>query len=163
MATVSDGPATLRRTRDGHAFVTDGGHWILDGALSRIADPKGLASRLCGIPGVIEHGLFIGLATAVVLAGSGGVRVINQQVPAVVAITDDWNRARHAGLGGRLPMMFSELENTRGAGDHTDSGTSILDVLAATPEADRPSMVAEHVQRVVAAVFECAPSDIETM
>ncbi|CAJ1511101.1 type I polyketide synthase [[Mycobacterium] burgundiense] len=88
-------------------------------------------------------------------------RVINQQVPAVVAITADWNRARHAGLGGRLPMMFSELETTRGAGDPTDSGTSILDVLAATPEADRPSMVAEHVQRVVAAVFECAPSDIE--
>jgi ribose 5-phosphate isomerase A len=74
----SPGPAVLRRAGDGHAFVTDGGHWILDGALARIADPKGLASRLCGIPGVIEHGLFIGLATAVVLAGSGGVRVVDR-------------------------------------------------------------------------------------
>jgi ribose 5-phosphate isomerase A len=72
------GDALLRRSQDGHAFVTDGGHWILDGALQRIADPKGLAARLCAIPGVIEHGLFIGLATAAILAGGGGVRVIER-------------------------------------------------------------------------------------
>jgi ribose 5-phosphate isomerase A len=70
--------ATLRRGKDGHAFVTDGGHWILDGALQRIADPKALAGRLSGIPGVIEHGLFIGLATAAILAGRDGVRVIER-------------------------------------------------------------------------------------
>jgi ribose 5-phosphate isomerase A len=68
--------ATLRCDKDGPAFVTDGGHWILDGALQRIADPKALAVRLSAIPGVIEHGLFIGLATAAVLAGRDGVRVI---------------------------------------------------------------------------------------
>src|SRR5204863_9267884 len=34
------GPALLRRAKDGHAFVTDGGHWILDAAFERIADPK---------------------------------------------------------------------------------------------------------------------------
>ena len=77
-ATGSPAPAALRRTRDGHAFVTDGGHWILDGALQRIADPKALAAQLAVIPGVIEHGLFIGLATAVILAGDGGVRVIER-------------------------------------------------------------------------------------
>jgi ribose 5-phosphate isomerase A len=76
--TGSPAAATLRRAKDGHAFVTDGGHWILDGALQRIADPKGLAARLCAIPGVIEHGLFIGLATAAILAGGGGVRVIER-------------------------------------------------------------------------------------
>jgi ribose 5-phosphate isomerase A len=76
--TGSPAVATLRRTKDGHAFVTDGGHWILDGALQRIADPKALAARLCAIPGVIEHGLFIGLATAAILAGSAGVRVIER-------------------------------------------------------------------------------------
>jgi len=76
--TGSPTAATLRRTKDGHAFVTDGGHWILDGALQRIADPKVLAARLCAIPGVIEHGLFIGLATAAILAGGGGVRVIER-------------------------------------------------------------------------------------
>jgi ribose 5-phosphate isomerase A len=71
-------PATLRLDKDGHAFVTDGGHWILDGALQQIVDPKALASRLSAIPGVIEHGLFIGLATAAVLAGPEGVRVIER-------------------------------------------------------------------------------------
>ena len=71
-------PATLRLGKDGHAFVTDGGHWILDGALQKIADPKALAARLSAIPGVIEHGLFIGLATAAVLGGRDGVRVIER-------------------------------------------------------------------------------------
>ena len=74
----SPAAAVLRRTKDGHAFVTDGGHWILDGALQRIPDPKALAARLCAIPGVIEHGLFIGLATVAILAGSAGVRVVER-------------------------------------------------------------------------------------
>jgi len=72
------GPLRLRRGKDGHAFVTDGGHWILDAALERIADPKSLADRLDGITGVVEHGLFIGLAYAVVLAGAGGIRVVER-------------------------------------------------------------------------------------
>ena len=76
--TGSPAAAVLRRTKDGHAFVTDGGHWILDAALQRIADPKALAARLCAIPGVIEHGLFIGLATVAILAGSAGVRVVER-------------------------------------------------------------------------------------
>jgi ribose 5-phosphate isomerase A len=72
------GPALLRRAKDGHAFVTDGGHWILDAALERIADPKALADRLAAIPGVVEHGLFVGVAQAAVLAGSSGVRVVER-------------------------------------------------------------------------------------
>ena len=72
------GPAVLRRDKDGHAFVTDGGHWILDAALERIADPKALADRLDGIAGVVEHGLFIGLAHAAVVAGSNGVRLVER-------------------------------------------------------------------------------------
>src|SRR3954469_7963854 len=55
------GPTRLRQGKDGHAFVTDGGHWILDASLDRIPDAKELAGRLCAIPGVVEHGLFIGL------------------------------------------------------------------------------------------------------
>jgi ribose 5-phosphate isomerase A len=81
-ATVSagcSGPALLRRGRDGHAFVTDGGHWILDAALERIADPGSLAGRLDRIAGVVEHGLFIGLAHAAVVAGASGVRVIERR------------------------------------------------------------------------------------
>ena len=48
--------------KDGHVFVTDGGHWIVDAHLGRIADPPRLAG-LNAIPGVVEHGLFIGLAS----------------------------------------------------------------------------------------------------
>jgi ribose 5-phosphate isomerase A len=73
------GPLVQRPAKDGHAFVTDGGHWILDAALGRIADPRALADRLDGIAGVVEHGLFVGLAHAVVIAGSDGVRVIERR------------------------------------------------------------------------------------
>src|ERR1700722_19182004 len=72
------GPAILRNGRDGHAFVTDGGHWLLDAHLQRIADPQALADRLSAIPGVMEHGLFIGLAWTVILAGPDGVRLIER-------------------------------------------------------------------------------------
>jgi len=72
------GPALLRRTGDGHAFVTDGGHFILDAALGRIADPPALARRLAEIPGVVEHGLFIGMARTAIIAGPDGVRVVDR-------------------------------------------------------------------------------------
>jgi ribose 5-phosphate isomerase A len=74
----SPGPALLRRNKDGHAFVTDGGHWILDAALGRISDPRELAARLRAITGVVEHGLFIGLARTALVAGETGVRVIER-------------------------------------------------------------------------------------
>ena len=67
--------------KDGHVFVTDGGHWIVDAQLGRIPDPVGLAKALSAIPGVVEHGLFIGLASSAVLAGGGGIRVIERRKP----------------------------------------------------------------------------------
>src|ERR1700681_1972180 len=76
MAAACAGPAVLRRTPQGHPFVTDGGHFILDAALDRIPDPKDLALRLAVIPGVVEHGLFIGLVTAAIIAGAAGARII---------------------------------------------------------------------------------------
>jgi ribose 5-phosphate isomerase A len=72
------GPVRLRRDKDGHAFVTDGGHWILDASLGRIVDPRGLGDRLAAIAGVVEHGLFVGLAQTAVIAGPGGVRVVER-------------------------------------------------------------------------------------
>ena len=72
------GPAKLREGQNGHAFVTDGGHWLLDAQLERIADPQALAARLCAVPGVMEHGLFIGLASAAIVAGPDGVRLIER-------------------------------------------------------------------------------------
>jgi ribose 5-phosphate isomerase A len=73
-----DAVPPLRLDQNGHAFVTDGGHWLLDAQLRRIADPRALASKLSAIPGVMEHGLFIGLAQAAIVAGPDGVRLIER-------------------------------------------------------------------------------------
>ncbi|UFZ08204.1 ribose-5-phosphate isomerase RpiA [Bradyrhizobium ontarionense] len=63
---------------DGHVFVTDGGHWIIDVRLGEIEDPPRLAGLLSAIPGVVEHGLFIGLGSTAILAGAQGIRVIQR-------------------------------------------------------------------------------------
>ena len=73
------GQMTLRTGKDGHAFVTDGGHWIVDAHLGRIADVPRLAGLLSSIPGVVEHGLFIGLASTAILAGANGIRVVERR------------------------------------------------------------------------------------
>jgi ribose 5-phosphate isomerase A len=72
------GPALLRQGKDGRPFVTDCGHWILDAALGRIADPGALADRLARIAGVVEHGLFIGQAQTAILSSPNGVRVVGK-------------------------------------------------------------------------------------
>lgn len=72
------GPMDIRKTRDGHVFVTDGGHWIVDARLGRIPDSPRLAASLNSIPGVVEHGLFIGLARTAVLAGPQGIRIVER-------------------------------------------------------------------------------------
>jgi ribose 5-phosphate isomerase A len=69
---------TLRQGKDGHAFVTDGGHWILDAALGRIDDPAALAHALSGVPGVMEHGLFVDMAQTVIIGGPDGVRIVER-------------------------------------------------------------------------------------
>jgi ribose 5-phosphate isomerase A len=73
------GQMGLRKAADGHVFVTDGGHWIVDAHLERIADAPRLAGLLSLIPGVVEHGLFIGLAGTVILAGAEGIRVVERR------------------------------------------------------------------------------------
>ncbi|MCV3240433.1 ribose-5-phosphate isomerase RpiA [Mesorhizobium sp. ZC-5] len=70
-----DGPLTLRMT-NGEAFVTDGGHLILDASFGRIPDTRALSEALHAIPGVVEHGLFLGLATAVILADPAGIQTL---------------------------------------------------------------------------------------
>ena len=61
------GPISLRQ-RGEKPFVTDGGNHILDASFGRIPDPDTLAAELNRIPGVVEHGLFIGLATSAIIA-----------------------------------------------------------------------------------------------
>jgi ribose 5-phosphate isomerase A len=75
------GQMVVRKAKEGHVFVTDGGHWIVDAHLGRIADAPRLASLLSAIPGVVEHGLFIGLARTAVLAGAQGIRVVERHKP----------------------------------------------------------------------------------
>jgi ribose 5-phosphate isomerase A len=72
------GQMVVRKGKDGHVFVTDGGHWIVDARLGRITDAPRLAGLLASIPGVVEHGLFIGLASTAVLAGAQGIRVVER-------------------------------------------------------------------------------------
>ena len=51
---------------------------ILDATLGTIADPRSLAARLTAIPGVVEHGLFIDLASVAVIAGPEGRRIVER-------------------------------------------------------------------------------------
>lgn len=76
-ASGAEGPLAIRKGADGLAFVTDGGHWIIDARLGRIPDPARLATALAAIPGVVEHGLFLGLARTAVLAGAQGIRIVD--------------------------------------------------------------------------------------
>jgi ribose 5-phosphate isomerase A len=64
---------TVRRGADGAEYVTDEGNWILDCAFGPIADAARLAARLDRRAGVVEHGLFLGLATDLLVAGPDGV------------------------------------------------------------------------------------------
>ena len=73
------GQMVVRKGKDGHVFVTDGGHWIVDAHLGRIIDAPRLAGLLTAIPGVVEHGLFIDLAGMAVLAGAQGIRVVERR------------------------------------------------------------------------------------
>ena len=60
----------LRLKPDGSPFITDNGNQILDCSFGKIEDPAKLARELSNVPGIIEHGLFIGLAS-VALIGRG--------------------------------------------------------------------------------------------
>jgi len=77
-----DGSIELRRGADGAPFVTDTGNLLLDCAFREIDDPEALADGLRVIPGVVEHGLFLGLADMAILAGPDGVEVLRFEDPA---------------------------------------------------------------------------------
>lgn len=70
------GELSLRKAADGQPYVTDGGHAILDAHLGRIPDPEALSAALWAVPGVVEHGLFLGLANAAILAEARGDEAI---------------------------------------------------------------------------------------
>lgn len=83
---VVDGLATLGyrdvavtlRSRDGLTFVSDSGNLIYDCALGTITSPPKLAALLAAIPGVVEHGLFIGMATTLIVAHPRRIQIIEK-------------------------------------------------------------------------------------
>jgi len=72
---ISDlgGQVVQRHGKDGKPYVTDEGHHILDCHFGKIPDPAGLAHTLSDMPGIVEHGLFVGMANVVVMAKAGEV------------------------------------------------------------------------------------------
>lgn len=69
----------LRLDSDGAPFITDQGNYILDSAFGPIGDPVGLGARLDARTGIVAHGLFLGLATEVIVAGASGIRHLKRQ------------------------------------------------------------------------------------
>ena len=72
------GEVRLRLRPGGEALLTDEGHVILDAHCGRIDRPEELAAALNAVPGVVEHGLFIGLATGALVARAGSVDALGR-------------------------------------------------------------------------------------
>jgi ribose 5-phosphate isomerase A len=70
--------AELRPGVHDKPYLTDGGHYILDCAFGPIADPRRIARELDETVGVVEHGLFLGLAKQVFVGGPGGVKILKR-------------------------------------------------------------------------------------
>jgi ribose 5-phosphate isomerase A len=68
----------LRKIMD-HPFVTDNGNYILDCDFGRITDPEELEKNLNLIPGVVENGLFVGLADMAIVGGKQGVTTLQNK------------------------------------------------------------------------------------
>jgi ribose 5-phosphate isomerase A len=73
----AEGPVRLRLDGSGQPLVTDGGHLILDAFFGRISRPEALSASLFEVPGVVEHGLFLGLCRRAYVAGPGGIETID--------------------------------------------------------------------------------------
>ena len=69
---------TLRMRSDGQIFVTDGGHYILDCTFASMRAARLLQADLDRIVGVVEHGLFIGIASQALIGGPCGVRIMDR-------------------------------------------------------------------------------------
>lgn len=72
------GDTRFRQETDGQRFVTDNGNVIVDAALGRIPDPESLERVLNGLPGVVDCGLFLGMATEALIASETGVERITR-------------------------------------------------------------------------------------
>jgi ribose 5-phosphate isomerase A len=79
-AALGYGAVTMTlRQKEGADFVTDSGNLIYDCAFGKIADAPKLATAILAVPGVVEHGLFIDIATTLLIASPGEVEVIERR------------------------------------------------------------------------------------
>ncbi|WP_332716831.1 ribose-5-phosphate isomerase RpiA [Pelagibacterium mangrovi] len=76
----AEGGKALRQKADGAAYVTDGGHHIIDASFGRISNAKALSQALLEIPGVVQHGLFIDLCSEAYLATPEGTIRLSEHV-----------------------------------------------------------------------------------
>jgi len=74
-----EGELRLRTVADGKPYITDNGNLILDCHFGRIDAPEELDEALKLVPGVVENGLFIGIADLAIVAGSDGITVIGAE------------------------------------------------------------------------------------
>jgi len=71
---------TRRMGEKGEPFRTDAGHYILDCAFGPIEDPAALAGQLEARAGIVEHGLFLGLVSDLIVATRRGIQHLTREV-----------------------------------------------------------------------------------
>ena len=76
---ASMGAAVTLRSKDGRPATTDQGNLLLDAAFGPMENPAAIAEKLNGRAGIVEHGLFIGLAHDVIVAGREGIRHLKRR------------------------------------------------------------------------------------
>ena len=90
------GPITQRKRADGQPYITDNGNTIVDCAFGAIDEPDSLDMMLRMVPGVVEHGLFLGMAERVIIAGPNGIEDIESPDYANFDDLDDLDEADEA-------------------------------------------------------------------
>ena len=75
---ASLGAQVVERRKDGERFITDEGNLILDCHFPGLPNPSEIAQLIRAQPGVVEHGLFLGMATEAIVAGERGVLVLER-------------------------------------------------------------------------------------
>ena len=117
------------RARTTRPFVTDQGNLILDCAFGSIPEPEVLAFALKRVPGVVEHGLFLGLADLAIVAGSGGVRLCAAQEPDAkwLSTTTICSSSARARAGSAPARLAAELGAKVGiAEEYRVGGTCVI-------------------------------------
>jgi ribose 5-phosphate isomerase A len=102
-AAECEGRVVQRKRADGKPFVTDGGNFILDCHFGAIDDPETLDMLLKIVPGVVENGMFLGMADLAIIAGPDGVETV--EAPDIDEFAD-WDGEDEAEAARVFEEMF---------------------------------------------------------